>query len=321
MVGWGWSTNPLNDLYNTKLILVVGANPAETHPVAMRYILQAKANGAKLIVCDPRRTQTAAHADIHLPLRPGTDVALAWGLLKRVYDRNRQDKEFIRQRVWGLDYVRKEVGRWTQRETERVTGVPKAQIRKAAQLLADLRPGTLICATGITHHTSGADNAAAWSAVQFALGNVGKSGGGMNILAGHDNAMGATNMGLSCHSLPAYYGLRKGAWQHWCRVWNTDYDYFTRRFGSEETLQTKGVPVSRLADAVLLSLTDTQLKTKVRGVILWGPFGRSPDASWAHAGSTRSARSPRHCRPVCTVLVGCRRAQEQRLSSPCSNAI
>ena len=127
--GYGAMTNSLNDIHNSKAILLIGGNPAEAHPVSMLHILRAKErNNAPWIVCDPRFTRTAAHADEYVRLRSGTDVALIWGLLWHIFRNNWEDKEFIRQRVYGMDEIRIEVAKWTPEETERVTGVPGSQL-------------------------------------------------------------------------------------------------------------------------------------------------------------------------------------------------
>ena len=100
-------------------------------------------NNASWIVCDPRFTRTAAHADEYVRLRSGTDVALIWGLLWHIFKNNWEDKEFIRQRVYGMDEIRVEVAKWTPEETERVTGVPGSQLKRVARTLANSRPAKI----------------------------------------------------------------------------------------------------------------------------------------------------------------------------------
>ena len=98
--GYGAMTNSYNDMHNSKAMILFGSNPAEAHPVAVQHILRAKeANKSKLIVCDPRFTRTAAHADEFVRFRPGTDVALVWGILYHIFKNGWEDKEYIKQRV------------------------------------------------------------------------------------------------------------------------------------------------------------------------------------------------------------------------------
>ncbi len=192
--GYGAMTNSYNDMHNSKPMILFGSNPAEAHPVAVQHILQAKEkNKSKLIVCDPRFTRTAAHADEFVRFRPGTDVALVWGILYHVFKNGWVDKEYVKQRVWGLDQVEKEVMKWTPEETEKVTGVPGKQLERVAKMLHENKPGTLVWCMGGTQHTIGNNNTRAYCVLQLALGNIGKAGGGANIFRGHDNVQGATD--------------------------------------------------------------------------------------------------------------------------------
>ena len=115
-------------------------------------------NNAPLIVCDPRFTRTAAHADEYVRFRPGSDVALIWGIMWHIFENKWEDKEFIRQRVYGMDDVRAEVKKWNPKETERVTGVPGSQLKRVAKIMANNRPGTFIWCMGGTQHTNGNNN-------------------------------------------------------------------------------------------------------------------------------------------------------------------
>jgi len=190
--GYGAMTNSYNDMHNSKAIFIIGGNPAEAHPVSLMHVLKAKEqNNAPVIVCDPRFTRTAAHADEYVRFRPGSDVALIWGIMWHIFENNWEDKEFIRQRVYGMEDVLAEVKKWTPAETERVTGVPGSQLKRVAKLMANNRPGTFVWCMGGTQHTNGNNNTRAYCALQLALGNMGTAGGGANIFRGHDNVQGA----------------------------------------------------------------------------------------------------------------------------------
>ncbi|MDH5358616.1 MAG: molybdopterin-dependent oxidoreductase, partial [Gammaproteobacteria bacterium] len=210
--GYGAMTNSFNDIHNSKAIFIIGANPAEAHPVSMQHIFRAKEKGAPVIVVDPRFTRTAAHADQFISIRSGTDVPLIWGMLWHIFKNGWEDKEFINQRVYGLDEIRKEVAKWTPEEVERVSGAKEADVLKAAQTMAEHRPGTFIWCMGGTQHTVGNNNTRAYCVFQLVLGNMGVEGGGANIFRGHDNVQGATDLGVLSHTLPGYYGLSEGAW-------------------------------------------------------------------------------------------------------------
>ena len=269
--GYGAMTNSYNDIHNSQAIFLIGGNPAEAHPVSLLHLMKAKEqNNAPLIVCDPRFTRTAAHADEYVRFRPGSDVGLIWGILWHIFENGWEDKDFIRARVWGMDRIRTEVAKWTPEETERVTGVPGSQLRRVARTLANNRPGTVIWCMGGTQHTNGNNNTRAYCALQLALGNMGRQGGGTNIFRGHDNVQGATDLGVLSHTLPGYYGLSTGAWKHWSRVWEEDYDWLLGQFGSQELMETRGIPVSRWIDGVLEDKANIDQPDNLRAMVFWG---------------------------------------------------
>ncbi len=269
--GYGAMTNSYNDIHNSKSMILFGSNPTEAHPVALQHLMKAKeSNNAALIVCDPRFTRTAAHATEYVRFRPGTDVALVWGILYHIFENNWEDKEYIRQRVWGIEHIRTEVKKWNPAEVKRVTGVPESQMKRVARTLVNNRPGTLIWCMGGTQHTTGNNNTRAYCILQLALGNIGKAGGGANIFRGHDNVQGATDFGVLSHTLPGYYGLKKGSWKHWSRVWDTSYDYLMGRFESEKMMHSKGIPVSRWIDGVLEDKDKIDQTDNLRAMVFWG---------------------------------------------------
>ena len=269
--GYGAMTNHFNDIHNSRAMFLIGSNPAEAHPVAVQHILKAKEqNNAALIVCDPRFTRTAAHADEFVQFRPGTDVALIWGILWHIFENGWEDKDYIKARVWGMDKVRSEVKKWTPEETENVTGVPGSQLRRVARTLANNRPGTVIWCMGATQHHNANNNTRAYCTLMLALGNIGTQGGGANIFRGHDNVQGATDFCILSHSLPGYYGLKAGSWKHWARVWDVPYDYVLKRFASKKLMESKGIPVSRWIDGVLENKKNIDQPDNVRAMVLWG---------------------------------------------------
>ena len=277
--GYGAMTNSYNDMHNCKAMFFIGSNAAEAHPVAMQHVLRGKENGGRLIVADPRYTRTAAHADQFMRLRPGTDVPLIWGMLWHIFQNGWEDAEYIRQRVYGMDEVRTEVAKWTPDEVENVTGIPEAEVRQAAKTLAENRPGTIVWCMGGTQHTIGNNNTRAYCILQLALGNIGKEGGGANIFRGHDNVQGATDLGVLANTLPGYYGLSEGAWKHWAKVWELDYEWLRSRFDAKSydegakkipAMNNKGIPVSRWVDGVLEDRDKIGQADNLRVMTLWG---------------------------------------------------
>lgn len=274
--GYGAMTNSYNDIHKSRAIFLIGGNPAEAHPVSLLHILKAKEqNNAPLIVCDPRFTRTAAHADEYVRFRPGSDVALVWGILWHIFENGWEDKEFIRTRVWGMDQIKEEVAKWNPDEVERVTGTPGSQLERVARTMANNRPGTVIWCMGGTQHTNGNNNTRAYCILQLALGNMGTEGGGTNIFRGHDNVQGATDLGVLADTLPGYYGLAPGSWAHWARVWEEDLDYLKSRFSQETVGETPmmnltGIPVSRWIDGVLEDKENLDQPDNTRVMVLWG---------------------------------------------------
>ncbi|MBM7066966.1 formate dehydrogenase subunit alpha [Actibacterium sp. 188UL27-1] len=277
--GYGAMTNSYNDIHNSRAIFIIGGNPAEAHPVSLLHLLRAKEqNNAPVIVCDPRFTRTAAHADEYVRMRPGSDVALVWGILWHIFENGWEDKEFIRTRVWGMDQIQAEVAKWTPEEVERVTDVPGSQLERVARTLANNRPGTVIWCMGGTQHTNGNNNTRAYCVLQLALGNMGTSGGGTNIFRGHDNVQGATDLGVLSHTLPGYYGLKEGSWAHWARVWGEDIDWLKGQFAegpevdgkATSLMNSTGIPVSRWIDGVLENKDNMDQPDNVRAMVLWG---------------------------------------------------
>ncbi|MDP2356267.1 MAG: formate dehydrogenase subunit alpha [Beijerinckiaceae bacterium] len=293
--GYGAQTNSYNDIRNSKTMIIMGGNPAEAHPIAMQHILAGKElNRANMIVIDPRFTRTAAHASEYVRIRPGTDIPVIWGMLWHIFQNGWEDKEFIQQRVYGMDAVRKEVEKWTPQEVERVSGVPGEQLKRVAQTFALAKPSTLIWCMGATQHTVGTANVRAFCILCLATGNVGKPGTGANIFRGHTNVQGATDLGLDVTTLPLYYGIVEGAWRHWARVWDVEYDWFQSRFdevpalgsrkprSSKQSMETPGITSTRWFDALNLDAEQIDQQSPLRAMIVMGHGGntvtRMPEA-------------------------------------------
>jgi len=281
--GYGAQTNSYNDIRNSKTMIIMGGNPAEAHPVSLQHVLSGKEqNRANLIVIDPRFTRTAAHANEYVRIRPGTDIPIIWGMLHHIFANGWEDKEFIRQRVHGMDEIRTECAKWTPAEVERVTGVPGAQLKKVAEMFATQKPATLIWCMGATQKTVGTANVRAFSILLLATGNVGSDGTGANIFRGHCNVQGATDFGLDVTTLPAYYGLDENAWRHWSRVWGVAYETMVARFDSPAIMGTPGIPTTRYFDAVTLPKDQVQQRDNLKAMVVFGHGGntvtRMPEA-------------------------------------------
>jgi formate dehydrogenase major subunit len=266
-------TNSLGDIQNAKAIIIFGASPAVNHPVGFQHFLKAKErNNAQLIVVDPRFTRTAAKADFHAAVRPGTDIAFMYGMLNIIFENGWDDKEFVDNRVYGMDLIRAEAKKWTPDVVENVTGVPAEKLIQIATVYAKNRPGTLIWAMGLTQHNIGTSNTRLAPILQLSLGNMGKEGGGTNILRGHDNVQGATDMGCLADQLPGYYGIAAGSWKYFADQWGVDYEWLASQFKSKEMMSRPGFTLARWYEGATggADSTPNNADTKLKALFVLG---------------------------------------------------
>ena len=232
--GYGAMTNSYNDIRNSKTMIIMGGNPAEAHPVSLQHLLEGKelqpgelhrhrsAHDAHGRACDRIRARASRH-------RYPDDLRACSGTSSRTAGRTRSSSSSA-STAWRRSARKSTSGH--PEEVERVTGVPGAQLKRVAEMFATQKPATLIWCMGQTQHTVGTANVRACCIALLATGNVGSFGTGANIFRGHCNVQGATDLGLDIVTLPLYYGLTEGAWKHWCRVWEVDYDWMLSRFDS-----------------------------------------------------------------------------------------
>ena len=243
--GYGAMTNHLGDIQNAKSIFIIGSNPAVNHPVGFRHFLKAKEKGAKLIVIDPRYTRTAAKADYFAQIRPGTDIPFVYGMINLIFENGWEDKKFIDDRVYGMDLIREEAAKWTPEVVEDVTGVSAATLKEITEVYAKNRPGSVVWAMGLTQHTIGSSNTRIAPILQLVLGNMGVSGGGCNILRGHDNVQGATDMANLPDNLPGYYPKNEGSWKYFAKMWKVDFEWLQKNFIKPEWMFKPGFSLAR----------------------------------------------------------------------------
>ena len=216
---------PLEDIPGADAILLIGANPAETLPPVMQYFDRQRENGGALIVADPRKTPTAASATLHLQLTPGTDLALANGLLHVVAADGLLDHEFIASRTTGWESVRRVIASFWPDRVERITGVPTTQIIKAAHLLGEAGTAMLLTARGAGQQSKGVDNTLAFINLALALGKAGKPNCGYGCITGQGNGQGGREHGQKADQLPGYRKIDNPAHRaHVANVWGVDPD-------------------------------------------------------------------------------------------------
>ncbi|MGV9692625.1 molybdopterin oxidoreductase family protein [Streptomyces sp. NPDC003444] len=214
---------PLEDVPRTGCVILVGSNLAETMPPALRYLTELRENGGKLIVVDPRRTRTAEQADLHLAPRPGTDLALALGLLHLVVAEGRVDEEFVRERTAGWAEARAgAMSHWPE-QVERITGVSVPLLREAVALFCDAPTGMVLTARGPEQQSKGTDTVGAWINLCLATGRAGRPLSGYGCLTGQGNGQGGREHGQKADQLPGYRKLDDPAARaHVAGVWGVD---------------------------------------------------------------------------------------------------
>ncbi len=194
--GSGAMTNSIAELENSDCILVTGSNTTETHPVIATRIKRAvRLNNKALIVIEPRRIDLVRHATLWLRQRPGTDIAVFNGLINLIIQENLHDQAYIAERTENFEALRETVAKYTPEYVEQISGVPAADLRRAARLYGQAKAAAIVYAMGITQHTVGTDNVKTMANLAMLCGNVGIEGGGVNPLRGQNNVQGACDMG------------------------------------------------------------------------------------------------------------------------------
>ncbi|WP_030347908.1 molybdopterin oxidoreductase family protein [Streptomyces sp. NRRL S-1022] len=216
---------PLEDVPKTGCVILVGSNPAETMPPSLRFFTELRENGGTLIVVDPRRTRTAEQADLHLAPRPGTDLALALGLLHLVVAEGRTDEEYIRERTTGWAEARAAAMAHWPEHVERITGVPVPHLREAVRMFCEPEAAMVLTARGPEQQSQGTDTVGAWINLCLATGRAGRPLSGYGCLTGQGNGQGGREHGQKADQLPGYRKLDDPAARaHVAGVWGVDPD-------------------------------------------------------------------------------------------------
>ncbi len=197
-------SNAINEIDNTDLVFIFGYNPADSHPIVANHILRAKQNGAKIIVCDPRRIETARIADMHIALRNGSNIALLNAIGNVIIAEQLYDRAFVTARTEGFEAYRKIVERYTPESVEAITGVSAEEIRQAARLYAGAKTATLLWGMGVTQFWQGVETVRSLTSLAMLTGNLGKAHVGVNPVRGQNNVQGACDMGALPDTYPGY---------------------------------------------------------------------------------------------------------------------
>jgi assimilatory nitrate reductase catalytic subunit len=214
------SPNPWSDIPKAQVLFVIGANVAECSPITTDYVWRCRDNGGRLIVADPRMTPITRNADLFLPVRPGTDLALLLGMLHVVLRDRLEDRSFIEAHTTGFEDVERSVQEWNPRKAAEVTGVPPEAIETAARWFAEAERAMALHARGIEHQVKGVENCLAVVNLCLATGHIGREGSGCNMITGQGNGQGGREHGQKCDQLPGQRHISDpAAREHVARVW------------------------------------------------------------------------------------------------------
>lgn len=207
MFGAGAMTNSIDEIRDTDFMFVIGSNTSEAHPIIAMEMKRAKQRGATLVVADPRRIWMAEIADIHLQLKPGTDVWLLNAMMNVIVEEDLIDHQFVQKHTDNFAALADMVRRYTPEEAEAVTSVPASLIRQVARQYASTRKAGIYYTLGITEHTHGTDNVYSLANLVLMTGHLGVKSAGMNPLRGQNNVQGANDSGATPVFLPGYQAV------------------------------------------------------------------------------------------------------------------
>jgi formate dehydrogenase major subunit len=266
-IGSGAVSNPVMDVAQAELVIVIGANPAVNHPVAATWIKNAVRRGTRLVVVDPRRSELARHAWRHLAFHPASDVALLNALMHVIVTEDLVDRRFIADRTSGYEALAANVARFSPEAMEPVTGIAAATVREVARAYATSRASMILWGMGISQHVHGTDNARCLIALALMTGQIGRPGTGLHPLRGQNNVQGASDAGL----IPMMY---------------PDYQRVTDPAARARMAAAWGVPVQRLDATPGLTVVEIMkaiLAGQVRGMYILGENPAMSDPDVAHA--------------------------------------
>ena len=217
------TTNPWSDMVGTEVVWVAGSNVAECSPITTNYLWQAREQGARIIVQDPRITPVARTCDLYLPVRPGRDAALFAGVLNLMIEHGWIDRDFVETMTVGFDEVAAYCRQWTVSRTADVTGVPERSLRQAAEWWGTAKTSFLFHARGIEHHSNGVQNALGTINLVLATGRIGKPKSGYGTITGQANGQGGREHGQKCDQLPGWRDISNPDHRrHIAAIWGID---------------------------------------------------------------------------------------------------
>jgi assimilatory nitrate reductase catalytic subunit len=256
---------PWSEIPKAEVLFVIGANIGDCAPITTDYVWRCRDNGGKLIVADPRMTPITRNADLYLPLRPGTDLALLMGMLHVILRDGLEDREFIGAYTTGFDAVAESARQWDLRRCAEMTGVPPESIETAAHWIGRSKRAIMMHARGLEHQSKGVENCLAVLNIALATGNVGREGAGPTMITGQGNGQGGREHGQKCDQLPGQRSLADPAAREYIAgVWGI----------KPEELPQPGYSAQEIMDAIH--------RGEIKGLlsICFNPLVSLPDANF-----------------------------------------
>lgn len=223
VLGNGAMSNSIGDIENSRCLLVFGYNCADSHPIVARRVIKAKDKGAKIIVCDPRRIETARIADQHLQMRNGSNMALVNAFAHVLLEENLYDKEYVARFTTGLEALREVVKDYAPEAVETLTGIPAQQVRQAMRTYAAAPSATIMWGMGVTQFGQAVDVVKGLASLALLTGNLGRENVGVGPVRGQNNVQGACDMGVLPNQFPGYQDVVDAAVREkFAKAWGID---------------------------------------------------------------------------------------------------
>ena len=265
-IGSGAVTAPFYEVEHSEVIIVIGANPTENHPVAATFFKNAVKKGVKLIVMDPRGQALKKHATHMLQFKPGADVAMMNSIMNVIVEEGLYNSDYINDHTLGFKDLKKELKSYTPEKMEKISGIESSIIKTVARLYANTKKGLIFWGMGVSQHVHGTDNARCLISLALMTGNVGRRGSGLHPLRGQNNVQGASDAGLIPMMYPDYQLVEKNNNQNFYEdFWNTKLD------------PNKGLTVVEIMDAIH--------ENEIKGMYILGENPAMSDPDLNHARS------------------------------------
>lgn len=255
-------TNPFDDITapDVDVMLLIGSNPEEAHPVLGTKIRRAVREGCKLIVVDPRKIGLTKNAELHLQLKPGTNVAFANGMMHIILKDGLADMEFIKARTEGFEELKEMLEEYTPEKVAKVCGIDAEDLRRAAHLYAKAKKAPIMYCLGVTEHSTGTEGVMSLSNLAMMVGKIGRSGCGINPIRGQNNVQGACDMGCQPGDFPGYQKVKSAE----------AVDKFSKHWG---------VPLNPVPGITATRIPGAVAEGKIRALYIFGedPVRTDPD--------------------------------------------